>query len=85
VFVQIVFLGKLQVSQELWVTSLHAHVPSGRWLLDASPVVLAGLVVGCVILGLGHLVACLVTRVLSEMVSNLAQCFLTAGFKNPII
>ena len=56
--VQIVFLSKLQVPQNLRVATLHAHVPPGGWLLDTSLVVLAGLVVGCVILGLTHLVAC---------------------------
>jgi len=52
-----VLLGELQVSQELGVTTLHAHVPPGGRLLDASPVVLTGLVVSRVILGFGHLVA----------------------------
>ena len=52
--VQVVLLGELQVPQELGVTALHAHMPPGGRLLDSSPVVLTGLVMGCVILGLGH-------------------------------
>jgi len=54
VLVQVVLLGELQVPQELRVTTLHAHVPPGGRLLDSTTVVLPGLVVGGVVLGLGH-------------------------------
>merc|ERR1712179_846831 len=75
VLVQVVLFSKLKVPQELRITTLHAHVPPCGWLLDASPVVLTGLVVGCVILGLGHPVACWL-QVLSEMVLNYSAMFL---------
>lgn len=51
-------LGTVQsvsvVTTELWVNTLQGWVLVGLWLLDTVLVGLLGLVMGCVILGLGH-------------------------------
>merc|ERR1719245_498619 len=57
VLVQVVLLGKLHVLQELGITSLHAHMSLDRGFPETITVILPALVVGGMVLTLGHSVS----------------------------